>query len=277
MSGRTFPNRLGSLAVLLVALLLGACVTTTTETHSQAQPPPDLKDRPTASDETDAAKRGRARLELAAAYFSRGQMQTALDQVKLAIQADPNSSAAFNLRGLIYANLGDQALAEESFRRALQLDPRDADAMQNYGWYLCQLKRYPEADAMFAQALAVPQYRDAPRTLLAQGVCQAFAGNLDKSEATLSRSYELDPNNPATAVNLAEVLYRKGEYERARFFVRRVNSQPEVSNAQTLWLAARIEHRMGNQQGADAFGLQLRNRFPQSREASSFQRGAFDE
>lgn len=276
MSGPRTLNRLDLLVALLVVSLLGACVTQTTQSQSQA-PSPELKDRATASDETDAVKRGRARLELAAAYFSRGQLQTALDQVKLAIQADPNSSAAYNLRGLIYASLGDQPLAEESFRRALQLNPRDADAMQNYGWYLCQLKRYPEADAMFAQALAVPQYRDAPRTLLAQGVCQAFAGNLDQSEATLSKSYELDPNNPATVVNLAEVLYRKGEYERARFFVRRVNSLPEVSNAQTLWLAARIEHRLGNQQGADAFGTQLRNRFPQSREASSFQRGAFDE
>ena len=264
------------LAWMLTVLLLGACTTTTTQT-TELPSGAELKDRSTASDETDAVKRGRARLELAAAYFSRGQMPTALDQVKLAIQADPNSSEAYNLRGLIYANLGDQPLAEDSFRRALQLNPRDADAMQNYGWYLCQLKRYPEADAMFNQALAVPQYQAAPRTLLAQGVCQAFAGNLDQSEATLSRSYELDPSNPATAVNLAEVLYRKGEYERARFFVRRVNSLPDVSNAQTLWLAARIEHRLGNQQGADAFGTQLRNRFPQSREASSFQRGAFDE
>ena len=91
-------------------------------------------------------KRARARMELASAYFGRGQMTTALDQVKLAIQADPTSSEAFNLRGLIYANLGDQALAEESFRRALQINPRDADTMQNFGWYLCQQKRYPEAE-----------------------------------------------------------------------------------------------------------------------------------
>ena len=49
-------------------------------------------------------------MELASAYFGRGQMTTALDQVKLAIAADPQYGEAFNLRGLIYANLGDATL-----------------------------------------------------------------------------------------------------------------------------------------------------------------------
>ena len=61
-------------------------------------------------------------MELATGYFGRGQMTTALDEVKLALIADPTSSEAYNLRGLIYANLGDDNLAEESFKRALQLN-----------------------------------------------------------------------------------------------------------------------------------------------------------
>ncbi len=204
-------------------------------------------------------------------------MTAALDQVKLAIAADPLFGEAFNLRGLIYANLNDKVLAEESFRRALQLNAHDADAMHNFAWYLCQQKRYPEANAMFEQALAQPDYRGTSRTLLAQGVCQAFAGDLEKSAEILSRAYELDPTNPYTATNLAEVLYRRGEYQRARFYVRRVNSRPEISSAQTLWLAARIEHRLGNEPGAQDFGQQLRNRFPDSREAALFARSAYDE
>ena len=78
-------------------------------------------------------------------------------------------------------------------------------------------------------------------------------------------------------MNLSEVLYRRGEYERARFYVRRVNNLEGVSNAQTLWLAARIENRLGNRQGAQDFGTQLRNRFPESPEAALYSRGAFDE
>ena len=265
------------LAILFASL--GGCVST--RPPPPPAPPPsvfgELKDIVTASDEPEAQKRARARTELASAYFSRGQMTTALDEIKQAIVADPNYGQAFNLRGLIYANLGDNALAEESFKRALQLNASDGDSMHNYGWFLCQQKRYDESTAMFNRALALPQSRDSARTYFALGVCQAFAGQLLQSDASLSRSYQLDPTSPATATNLAEVLYRRGEYERARFYIRRVNAMPDVSNAQTLWLAARIEKKIGDQQGAADFGRQLRNRFPESREASAFARGAFDE
>ncbi len=164
------------LAGLPAALALAACV----------MPPPapaptpagESRDRVTASDESESSKRARVRLELAAAYFGRGQMETALDQVKLALVAEPNFGQAHNLRGLIYASLGDERLAEESFRRALQINARDTDTMQNFGWYLCQQKRYAEANQQFDQLMAVPQYRDVARTLLTQGVCHAYAGNL---------------------------------------------------------------------------------------------------
>lgn len=235
------------------------------------------RDITTASDETEAQKRARIRLELAAAYFAQGQARTALDEIKQALQADPNSPQAYNLRGLVYSNLGEDRLAEESFRRALQLDGRDADARHNYGWFLCNQRRYRESYAQFDAALAIPQYREPTKTLLAKGVCQARAGELADAEATLMKSYEMDPGNPATAMNLAAVLHRRGDYERARFYVRRVNAVPQLVNAESLWLAARIEHKLGNRGGARDFGEQLRRRFPGSREAAAFEQGRYDE
>lgn len=278
------PLRCSAIAVCAL-LLLSGCVTRPDNSRGPSASTnaanrsfsTDTKDLPTASDETAASRRASLRLELAAAYFGRGQMTTALDEVKKSIAANPNVAAAFGLRGLIYANLGDYQLAEESFRRAMQLDPKDADVMQNFGWYLCQRERYAEADALFVRALTVPQYQDTTRTLLAQGVCQARAGKTDEAERTLVRAYALDPKNPAIAVNLSEVLYRKGELERARFYIRRVNAEPSLVGAQTLWLAARIEHKMGNAQGAADFGEQLRNRFPESPEATAWAEGRFNE
>ncbi|CAN5535075.1 hypothetical protein BH09PSE5_BH09PSE5_17470 [soil metagenome] len=231
----------------------------------------------TASDEPETTRRAKVRFELASAYYGRGQFTVALDEVKLALSADPTLAEGHNLRGLIYSALGDARLAEESFRRALQLSPRDPDTMHNFGWFMCQHQRYPEASALFEQALQVPQYRGVTGTLRAQGVCQARAGAYAEAEKSLTRSYELDPGNPATAVNLSEVLLRTGGYERARFYMHRVNSIPQVSNAQTLWLAARIEARLGNRQGADELGYQLRNRYPASPEARAFEQGLFNE
>lgn len=258
------------LALLLMALSLlsglAGCVTTTTGGVPRAE-----------ADPADADKRARVRLELAGLYLGRGQADTALGEVDRAIAAKPDMPEAYNLRGLIYASQGDLRLAEQSFQRALQLAPASGDVMHNYGWFLCQQRRWPEAEAQFGAALALPQYRDTVRTLLAQGVCQARAGRWAEAERSLARSYELDPSNPVTAYNLSEVLMRRGELERARFYIARINSQPELTSAQSLWLAVRIERRLGNLQGVQDFGRKLQERYPESNEVLLFERGRFDD
>jgi len=239
--------------------------------------PAESADLRTSSDQTDADRRASARMQLASAYFGRGQLATALDEVKLALAARPDLPEGLNLRGLIYAAMDETRLADESFRRALAVAPRDGDTMHNYGWFLCQQGQFAEADAQFALAVQQAQYRGLTRTLLTRGVCQARAGRWLEAEGTLSRAYELDPANPATAYNLSDVLFRRGDYERARFYMRRVNAQQETTNAQSLWLAARIEHRLGNNVGAREMGNRLRDRFPQSPEALLVEKGRFDE
>lgn len=261
-------TRLLALVMLALSLAaaLGGCVSTTTGGTPRAEVDP-----------ADAEKRARVRLELAGLYLGRGQADTALGEVDRAIAAKPDMPEAYNLRGLIYASQGELRLAEQSFQRALQLAPTGGDVMHNYGWFLCQQRRWPDAEVQFGSALALPQYRDSTRTLLAQGVCQARAGRWAEAERTLSRSYELDPSNPVTAYNLSEVLMRRGELERARFYVARINSQPELSSAQSLWLAVRIERRLGNLQGVQDFGRKLQERYPESNEVLLYERGRFDD
>jgi type IV pilus assembly protein PilF len=261
-------------SALVLAWLAGCSTTTTTTTGpiSDARPPTSQQ-----ADDPDPDRRARVRLELAAAYFANNQPDVALPEVNRAIAANPNLGAGYNLRGLINAALGKDDAADSDFRRALGIDPRDADALQNYGWYLCQHNRHEEANAQFAQALALPQRRDSARTWLAQGVCHARAGRLEDAEKALQRSYQMDPNNPSTSVNLAEVLLRRGEADRARFHIRRVNNNANFVSAQTLWLAARVERKLGNASGVQELGQQLLKRFPETREAVAFQRGQFDE
>ena len=262
-------SRWAGAALLALAALLGACATPPGTTRTG--------DLPTASDLTDVDRLVKVRMELAAAYFGRGQASTALDEVKQVLLARPDLPEAYNLRGLIYAEMGQLPLAEESFKRALQINPREASALHNYGWFLCQQRHYDAARVQFEQALAVPQYRDAARTLLAKGICEARAGQMAQAQQTLMKSYELDPSNPTAAFNLSEVLYRRADFERARFYIRRVNDEPQQSNAQTLWLAARIENKLGNRIGVNGIGVLLRQRYPESQQALKFERAQFDE
>ncbi|WP_310387879.1 type IV pilus biogenesis/stability protein PilW [Roseateles sp.] len=258
-------------ACLAGAALFGLISACAVQPGSRAEEPR------TASDQTDADRRASVRMELAAAYFGRGQFNTALDEVKLALSLKPDLREAVNLRGLIYAAMGEPRLAEDSFKRALQLFPRDPDTLHNYGWLLCQQQRWAEADVQFDLAVAQPNYAAPSRTLMAKGICEARSGRMAEAERSLAKAFEYDPASPAVAVNFAEVLYRNRQYERAQFYIKRVNAQPEYSNAQSLWLALRIERRLGNTRLVDELSQSLRRKHPDSPERQALDDGRFDE
>jgi type IV pilus assembly protein PilF len=230
----------------------------------------------TDSDEPEARKRARIRVELAAGYFGEGQNTVALDEIKLALQADPTYAPAYVLRGLVYMGMNNDPLAEESFQRAMQLNPRDPDALHNYGWYACQRGRYAQSTELFQRALASPVYGGQARTLLAMGICQIRAGQFVEAEASLARSYELDPANPIVAYNLASLQFRRGDDAKAQFTIRRLNNT-DLANAETLWLGIKVERRLRNREAMAQLAQQLGRRYPDSAQWARFQRGEFDE
>jgi type IV pilus assembly protein PilF len=271
-AARTWDPRL-CLAWAALAWVVLAAVGGCASTPGGAAPTRDIV---TESDEPDARRRARIRMELAIGYFEQGQTNVALDELKQVIASDPTFPDAYNLRGLIYMRLNDMGQAEDSFRRAVALNPRDANVQHNYGWLLCQQGRYDESQRAFDVAMANPLYAGRAKTLMAQGVCQAKAGRTDEAERSLARSYELDAGNPVTGYNLASLLYRRGDYTRAQFYIRRLNNS-ELANAETLWLGIKVERRLNDQVAMRQLGEQLRKRFSQSREATAFERGAFDD
>jgi type IV pilus assembly protein PilF len=230
----------------------------------------------TESDEPENRKRARIRMELAIGYFEQGQTNVALDELKQVIAADPNFPDAYNLRGLIYMRLNDMRQAEDSFRRAIALNPRDANSHHNFGWMLCQQGRFPESYREFEMAMANPLYTGRAKTLMALGVCQVRGGQRVEAEKSLARAYELDAGNPVTGYNLASLLFQRGDFERAQFYIRRLNNS-DLANAESLWLGVKVERRMNDRVAMDQLADQLKKRFPQSREAAAYTRGAFDE
>jgi type IV pilus assembly protein PilF len=256
--------------VLFLWLLASGCAPLpASSTSTQAEPI-------TESDEPEARKRARIRLELASGYFEQGQTAVALDEIKQSLLALPTYAPAYALRGLVYMKMSETALAEDSFRRALQLNGKDPDVLHNYAWFLCQQSRHAEAVKMFDLALTTAAYAGQAKTLMAKGWCQVRMGRSADAERSFARSYELDAANPVTGYNLALLLYQRGEDARAQFYIRRLNNS-ELANAESLWLGIKIERRASNTQAMEQLAQQLQRRFPRSREWAAYQRGAFNE
>lgn len=272
------PARLARPIGWLVLLLLltwlqlslsGCAATGVGAPAMQAEPLTDF-------DEPDTRKRARIRLTLASNYFDQGQTSVALDEIKQSLAADPTYIPAYLLRGLIYMRLENSVLAEDSFQRALQINSRDGDALHNYGWFVCESGRHAQAIALFDRALTNPTYGGRVTTHLAKGICQTRAGQLTEAEISFTKSYELDASNPITGYNLADLLYQRGDNNRAQFYIRRINNG-EFANAETLWLGIRVERRLGNATAVEQLAQQLGRRYPQSPQWTFYQRGAFNE
>ena len=234
---------------------------------------------PTLSDTTEGQKRSAIRLQLAAGYYQNGQYDVALDEAKRAIEADPNNADAYGVRALTYVAMGELVLAEDNFQRALGLAPNNPDLANNYGSFLCDNGRAADSIAYFDKAAANRNYRSPGKALNNAGSCSLKVKKYADAERYLLRALPYDPEVPSTNANLALVFYLKHDYVRAGAFINRLGKVTTMDSltVDVLWLAIKVQYKLGDADTMGPWVTQLRRRFPASAEFAAYQRGAFDE
>jgi type IV pilus assembly protein PilF len=266
------PGRLA--CALALPLLLSACAGTGRGMEGETH---ELK---TLSDQTAAEKRAEIRLQLAVGYYQDGKYDVALDEVKQAIVANPEYADAYGVRALIYTAMGENVLADENYRHALRLAPRNPDLANNYGLFLCGAGGKPrDAMAYFDAALKNPSYATPVKAMVNAGNCSLKLKNADAAERYLLDALRYDPDLPATSAGLARVYFERRDYSRAGFFINRLTETAKLDtlSADVLWLAIRVKHMLGDRSTEASLAAQLRKRFPGSPEYAAFERGAFSE
>jgi len=223
----------------------------------------------------DPRNRARVHTDLAAAYYERGSMAIALEELRVATAADANYPPAHSMLGLVYMELRENQLAEASFERALRLSPSDPDINHNYGWFLCNTSREKESIKLFVQAIRNPLYATPWRSYSAAGVCSLRGGNSKDAEEFFQRALKLEPDDTPSLIKLGEIRYRQGQVDDARRLVSRYNKLI-TPTAESLWLALRIERKLGQRVAEQSFANQLRRRYPGSPEYRALQSGQYE-
>ncbi len=147
--------------------------------------------------------------------FERGNFLLVLGEIKAAIKAysdvielNPHYSAAYNNRGVVYANRGEYDLAIRDFNTALKLNPNDSFTYNNRGNAYNNISEVDKAFEDFNTAIQLdPSFAGAYNS---RGAAYHERGNFDKAIEDFSAAIKLDSNYVSPYINRGRVLGRKG-------------------------------------------------------------------
>jgi GWxTD domain-containing protein len=136
-------------------------------------------------------------------YLAAGRFGEAIKRFQVAIDYRPDFQEA--RRGKARAEIlgGDPEMGEKTARAALSRDARDVEAITLLGFALSQEGKPREAAAEYRKAIAIEG--ESPRLLNALGEAEFQAGGAQAAEAALTRSLELQPDQPSVRELLDEV------------------------------------------------------------------------
>jgi type IV pilus assembly protein PilF len=247
--------------LLFIAAILAACAQSPTEDEGE-------------TDEEIASNRARVHTELATAYYGAGQYEVALEEVRAALESDDDYVPAINQLGLIYLALGQIEDAQAQLERAIKLDPNDPSVNNNYGLLLCSLGDEAEAMRFFNMALNDPLYRTPEFAYVNAGLCVKNMGDYARAAQFLGRALALSPDQPQALYHMADLAFGRGDYGNARRYITR-HLQVVIPGPDALWLAVRIENKLGNNVAVESYGAQLNRRFPDSAQTRAFNVGRY--
>lgn len=264
-------------AMALKQFLLGFCIALFGVVTVNAQGFTEFQGMtPKGEKSTDPRNRAKIHTELGSMYFQDGNMSVALDELRIALEADSSYFPAYSVRGLVHAYLKEYAKADDDFKRAMSYAPNDADVNNNYGWYLCETGREAQSINYFMTALKNPLYQTPDRAYTNAGTCALRAGDLEGAERYLLQSLRLSRDGaPQARVQLAKLYYQRGFLEESRRYVNEAMKMLEPPPVDALWLGLRIEKKLGNKAAEGNYAALLRLRYPTSPEYAAFLKGDF--
>ncbi len=239
------------LAVVASCLVLTACISTTT---GRTTPPANT---------TDAAD---LNYQLGARYYGSGQYELARDRLKRSLDLDPKRAIAWSTLALTYEQLGVPRLAEQSYKRAISVDPKNFDVRNIYAVYLCRQKRFDDASKHFDRAIRAFDNDSAEITLTNAGVCMVQRPDYGKAEAFFRQALDRRANHPEALLQLSLLKHQTGDDLNARAFLQRYLSVTDPTPG-VLFLGLQIEEELGDDRARATYANRLLRDFPNSAEA----------
>jgi len=118
------------------------------------------------------------------------------------------SSALYNINGLLILQQDDQVNALKSFKEATRVTPSHAEANLNIAFISIRFRDYAQAEKSFEIALKNPLYKKNIEAYIALGVAQRGLKKLKDAEKSYNKAAKLNSKDPRPYYNLG-ILYQE--------------------------------------------------------------------
>ncbi|CAN5916649.1 hypothetical protein BH23PLA1_BH23PLA1_35210 [soil metagenome] len=144
---------------------------------------------------------------------SHGDVAMAMSAYQEAVNRDRSRADAFLRMAVLHDQKGQYRESADLYRKALEVDPGNADIYCDLGYSEYLQRRWAEAERNLRQALALTLNDEHPRALNNLGLVLAHDGRHDEALTAFRQA----GSNPAQArENLAFALSLEGRWEQAR-------------------------------------------------------------
>jgi type IV pilus assembly protein PilF len=220
---------------------------------------------------TDPKKSVQIRTQMAAEYIKQNNYDAAKRELDTALQLNARDANANMMMGILLQREGSPVnieKAERFFKNAIAIEPKNAQARNNYGTYLYQLERYNEALPQFDIAGSTLGYDQRYTAFENKGIIYVKLNDIVNAEKSFKQALHANRNSYISMIALAEINYLRQDVPSAiNFYQQTVNLVGEKNlNARALWVGIRLARANGNPLEMQALVNQLRALYPDSPE-----------
>jgi tetratricopeptide (TPR) repeat protein len=151
--------------------------------------------------------KARKEVEEAGKAISKQDWSKAVELLNQAIAIYPQYAAAYNILGVVYANMNDPVHEQQALEKAVSLDEHYAPACQNLVKLYLREKSYPQAETLLGKGLRADPNNGVYLMLMAD--VQYMQGHYDAAIATVQRMHTVSTDHPATAHYIAAKAYEQ--------------------------------------------------------------------
>ncbi len=204
--------------------------------------------------------------KLGLAYLQKKLYQAANAKLLKSLEQDSDNALAHLYMAELQKILKVNDKADEHFKEAISLAPKNSRAKNNYGVFLCSQGEYEESVKYFSEVLKDPLYPDKFGVYENLGICEQQKGNIHLAEKHFRHALKLNHNLPKSLLGMTQISFDSGLFKPAkRYYVRYLALAKQ--SPESLWIGILLERKYKNKDIVESYSTILRVKYPDSKEA----------